>query len=187
MKIEYNSNECFSAEDNPPQAKGAYAVKRKNDVVDEAYFDADKWSGVGEVASYSGVPALLSAEARTQLRTNIRAGLETSDGIPEWKVAQESAIKLARHFAVRMSRDGTNGGKLSCVKSMVAWFRIARTLGVSFVSDSPDASDQVDRALFAWGHVQIEVRARAWFVGPGSNTESVHGIRLWLDTRDAQR
>lgn len=187
MPFGYNSNESFSAENISPSAPGTYAVQRKNDVEDEATWDGEKWSGAGDVKSFSGVPALLSGQERSQHRSNIRAGLEIGPSLPERAVARESALKLARHFAVRLSRASGSAASLTGVRSMVAMFRIARTLGASFpaasAAVSPDSANQVDTALFAWGNGQIETKNRGWFAGAGAKTETIDGVRQWLDGR----
>jgi hypothetical protein len=100
------------------------------------------WIGLTDVVRYSGLPALLSEEARSQKMMNIRAGLEVPEGLEQRAVAQMCAMELARHIAVRAVRKtlARSSDVLPYVRNMVGYFTVARTLGVSFASNGVDAS-----------------------------------------------
>lgn len=179
---EFCANESIPAS-VPPVERGVYAVLREKGVTQVAAWDGKCWGGLSDVVSYSGIPSLLTAAQREQCRQNIRAGVEVQDGHDERILAKLSALRLARHRAVTMSKAISDEEQLLHIREMVGHFMVARTLGVSFLNGTAAESNPTDQALFAWGIAQIRAREPQWFELIGSGIETDEGIRDWLDNR----
>lgn len=184
MKIPYTKKESFPAT-YPPVEPGTYAVKRKGGKTQYATWDGVAWIGLTDVVRYSGLPALLSDDARRQKEMNIRAGLEVPEGLEQRAVAQKCAMELARHMAVRAVRQTlvNSSDVLPYVRRMVGYFTVARTLGVSFASNGVEASTLTDRKLFAWGIKQIRKQEPEWLARAASRLENTNSLRAWLNNQ----
>ncbi|RFP28717.1 hypothetical protein D0T21_20520 [Duganella sp. BJB476] len=178
--------------DRPPIESGNYWVLFDDDSTGELLWDGQKWVTEKTVLRYCGRPMGIDDEEKAQHISNILAGFHVPVGHHERTIAQQSAMRLARSNADRSENAATDSVVRSRRTDACGYYKVAQSLGVSFVSppvsesaiDGGHIASATDRKVLEafWQLIAQEKRDSITTIVEGSGPRS-NDLREWLVER----
>jgi hypothetical protein len=141
---------------HPPLEHGTYGVQCFDGSTGVAVWDGSSWTGMANVARYSGRPFLLTREEKKQHIDHIIAGVNAAKQSDQRTLAATSALALARHYASKMEKNRTGDKVRKHILNMCGFYLIAQHAGLSFdPADSSTRATLTDKKLLAWAYDEI--------------------------------
>jgi len=144
------------AMNHPPLEAGTYGVKYFDGSTGSEIWDGEYWIGRTDVARYSGRPFLLTREEKKIHVDNITAAINAKDKSDQRRSASESALALARHYALKVEKNRT-GSKVGIhIQAMLGFYILASNLGMNLDLDNNSSMASItDKKLLAWAYREI--------------------------------
>jgi len=141
---------------HPPLENGTYGVQCFDGSTGVAVWDGSSWTGMENVARYSGRPLLLTREEKKQRIENILAGINAAKQSDQRAIAAASALALARHYATKMEKNRTGDKVRKHILNMCGFYLIAQHAGLSFdPADASTLASLTDKKLLTWAYDEI--------------------------------
>ncbi len=160
MEITY-SDAISIAMNHPPLEPGAYGVQYFDGSTGSEIWNGENWVDSTHVARYSGRPFLLTREEKKQQVDRILAALDSRNPSGQNRMASESALALARHYALKVEKNRT-GSKVGLhIQAMLGFYLLAKNFGMNFAMDnSATRASITDKKLLAWASQDIAAQDR---------------------------
>lgn len=170
------------AMNHPPVEHGAYGVKCFDGATGVATWNGSNWSGMENIAFYSGRPLLLGKELKLQHIANILAGGGPTQTNDQRTIAGSSAVAVARHYATKMEKNRTGSKERQHTLTMCGFYLIAQNSGVNFdLNSSSTLISITDKKLLEWAYWEISEADRARFSAMLSGaTDQKSALQAWL-------